>query len=183
VKYYLLLLCTAFSFVAHADIIALGIVEKEFKFTNLNQFKGYQFSFQYQTYRYDKGYKPNGINVITIKNDSVYSTGRGTAVHIIAKDTSGKIFTSTIKVGGSDKYTHDVVSVVEVFKIISMSGTAINIKKVKEIVTRRKGGKLITKEKKAGIMPLHQQPLWFGLLIVAVCSGGILYLFKHSQKQ
>jgi len=178
-KYLFAALLLFFGVNASADVILPGEVHKSFKITNLNQFKAYQFSYKMQSYRYDRGYRPTGIVTVQIKNDSVYKASRdGEAVSIVATDKSGKQFTSNIKVGGVKQYHQSVEEVVEVYQIISIKGGKVNLKKVKEIVTSDKNGKKVTKEKKADIYGLIDDPLMFGLLFAGIASGVILLLMK-----
>lgn len=181
IKYYLSILACLFTLIASADVIMPGEVDKQFKIINLYQFKGYSFSYQYQHYKYDKGYQPNGVSVITLVNDSTFGTGRGGAVNITATNKAGKSFVSNIKVGGSGRYYHNVVDVVEVFKIVSIKNGVLQLKKVKELVTSSEKGKLITTEKKVGILAGLENPWLIGLVLTALFSGAILFLLKTKR--
>jgi hypothetical protein len=171
-----------------ADLIEEGQIPRQFMFLNLSKYKGFSFSFQYQTYHYDHGYQPYPPVDSAVKDNERYDAGtRFDMTRLHAKDANGKEYVSDIEIGGDTRVTNrDILSVVDVYTIESINKDVIKLNKAYEIVVYA-GGK--EKKRKSELESSLSEdnggnitPWLIGGALAAI-AGLVLIFLKNRKKQ
>lgn len=174
--------CTGISL---ADLVTEGQIAREFSFTNLDAFKNYSFTYKYTSYHYDHGYQPNEPEIIFCKQNQRYQAGtRFDQTYLEAKDKSGHVFVSEMAVGGDLQVSNNnIISMVDVYMIVSIKDSVIKLKRTEEITVYKNGKE---KKRKGELEAIatdgdsNTKPWLIGVALAAMMGLMLFFVMKRK---
>jgi hypothetical protein len=163
-----------------ADIATPGEQDVYIELLNGNAFPKYKFFIKYQTYHYDMGYKPGGVEVVDITPGKHFMTGdRGAQSFLYARGPKGE-WKSAVEVGGSAiDYTDGVQYMLDRIKIkkLNPKGKVIEIEVMERQAIGEGGAVLQTIKKSAVELPTSM--IW---ILPLACGLGLVLFFVFRRK-
>lgn len=146
------------------------------------KFPGYQFFVQYQTYEGYGGYDPDSLLEMPLSPGISQPTSEyGDKSFIFARDSTGKLFQSTVKFGGSRmEMEPDFAYLVQRIDVVSIRNGEIEVKLVATM--KMVDYEEVIEMKKGTVGSQSQEIIRFALL-PAVCLLGLIAFFVVRRRK
>lgn len=169
-----------------ADITQPGVIRRQFQVANTDKFPGYKFFYIFQGFHYDRGYQPNTPDTLPVVNNERYfaASRGGHQTILLAKDSKGRLYRSTISMGGEANVSEQVSGLVDAYQVLSIKNGKIQLKKT-ELVTVYTNGEEKSRKVKAGILAYISSDKFTGGLTAASIAAlmGLLVMFILRRKK
>lgn len=173
------LLGVVFPSLSKADVLIEGEVDIMVKVLNTNEYPDYNFHIEYQGYYYEYGWQPGDIVVVPVKEGEEFLTGeRGSTSKLFATDAEGKVYSSSIEMGGNTIVdNHNVNHLLHTYTIQGIDEDGIRLKLVNEFQVMN-DGKVKKVKKGMAFTGVDVLGMDLGLILLPlVCLGGLVFFF------
>ncbi len=133
-----------FAFPVMADLATAGEVDLRIELLNGEEFEGYTFFVEYQTYYYEYGYQEGPIREVELEpGKDINASGRGGRSKIYARNEDGDLFESEEAVGGVvNNASDDVLAYVDQYNVVSMKDGKLKLEHKARIMHLHNGEKI-----------------------------------------
>ena len=168
-----------------ADVLIEGELNRGFKISNIDEFKNYEFFYEYQTFYYNEGHKRGKTIRTVIKNNQIYfGSDRFDDVCIKLKDKrSDEIVSCLIKAGGvAHANSKSNIAITDVFEIKEEKNGQIFLEKTNEEF-KYDNGKIEIIKMGFGFAELNQKNilLFVGIPFLSLLLLIVLRKFRKQQ--